>query len=42
MVIIIVKMLTPEPDIQNINIVYIIDPDGDLARAHAFASKTST
>ena len=33
---------TPEPYIQNINNVYGIYPKGDLAKAHAFASKLST
>ena len=37
----IVNILTPDPDIQNMKRVYIIEPAGDLANAQAFASSTS-
>ena len=42
MVIMIEKMETVEPDIQNMNRVCISEPLGDLANAHALASSTST
>ena len=42
MVIISVKIDTPDPENQNMSIVCMIDPAGDLANAQAFASRIST